>query len=68
MTLADRLVSEGREEGLEEGVLIGQVQAQQRLLGRAVSSATALTGMTREQCESMIAALELEVNERLKRH
>jgi hypothetical protein len=63
MTLADQLFGEGREEG----ALIGQVQTLQRLLGRAVSPSTALSGATREQFDSMIAALEREVSERFKR-
>jgi hypothetical protein len=67
MTLADQLISEGREEGLERGALIGQVQALQRLLGRTVSPASTLTGTTREQLESMIAALEHEVSQGFKR-
>jgi hypothetical protein len=65
MTLADRLLSEGREEGAL-GVLIGQVQMLQRLLGRTPDPTSALASLPRAQVESMIASLDQELSERLK--
>jgi predicted transposase/invertase (TIGR01784 family) len=70
MTLADQLISEGllkgREEGREEGALIGRVQTLQQLLGRAPDPLFTLAGMPKEQLELTAARLERELGERLK--
>ncbi len=62
MSLVDYLKQEGREEGR----LIGQVQALQQALGRPVSSMAVLRLQSKEQLESTLSSLQRELHERLK--
>ncbi len=57
---------EGLQEGRKEGVLAGQVQAFQRLLGRAEDPSSSLAALNTAELQAKIAALEREVASRLK--
>ena len=55
------LVQQGREEGLEKGQWIGQIQLIQRLLKRPKTPKESLRGLELGELESMLAKLETEL-------
>ncbi len=70
MSTYDQLIhkglEKGRQEGRKEGELAGQVQAFQRMLGRAEDPSSSLAALSSAELAAKIAALEREVAARLK--
>lgn len=58
MTIAEQFRMEGRQEGRHEGVLIGQIQLLQRLLGQDVADTKILSMQTLDQLEALRRRLE----------
>ena len=60
-SIADRLLEEGREEGLEKGKLTGKIQMLQELLGDPISTDAELISLGRDALDAKLQALQARV-------
>ena len=60
-SIADRLLEEGREEGLEKGKLTGKIQVLQELLGDPISTDAELISLGRDALDAKLQALQARV-------
>ena len=58
MSIAEELIEKGRQEGLDQGALIGRIQAMEDLLGLPVTAVSDLGQRSRSQLESLLETLK----------
>jgi predicted transposase/invertase (TIGR01784 family) len=63
-SLADRLVNQGRKEGLEKGKLVGRIQMLQELLEQPISPTEELQLLALNQLDSILLSLRQQLRER----
>jgi hypothetical protein len=61
MTLAEALKSEGRLEGRQEGVLMGEIRLCETLLGKPVRSLGKLAALSPRQLQSELQTLRAQL-------
>lgn len=66
-SLADRLLTQGREEGQEQGMLAGKIQVLQDLLGEPVTSKSELLVSTVDALAMQLTALQQRLRDRQSR-
>lgn len=69
MTLTEKYIEdgrmEGRMEGRHEGMLMGRIQAFQKLLGREESSTSELLSLPYQALQTLHQRLEAEIHQRM---
>jgi hypothetical protein len=65
MSIAEQLIQEGREQGLEKGLLAGRIQMCQELLRAPVSTTEDLGQKSAEQLRALLRDLEARVRQRV---
>ena|SRR5438093_11049029 len=53
MSLAEKLIEKGRQEGIHAGALIGEIRTLQHVLGLPISSPGQLSGKSEEELERL---------------
>jgi len=67
-SLADRLLIQGREEGREEGELIGKIQMLEELLGEPTTPKGQLIALGKDALMTKLAGLQQRVRDRQVGH
>lgn len=66
MSLAQKLKAQGRQEGRQEGILVGQIQLLEKFLGRTTAGKDELALLSLAELEARFAGLEAEYEARFK--
>lgn len=66
MSIAEQLIQRGRQEGRQEGLLVGQIQLCQNLLGLAVMSADELAARDASSLRALLSELQARLQNRVK--
>jgi hypothetical protein len=63
-SLADRLLIQGREEGREEGLVMGKIQMLQDLLGEKPTATSLLVNLSLDSLTAQLAELQQRLRDR----